>query len=1235
MLSVVSIHPTNWTSELDSRYEVLEEAGRGGMGVVYKARDKETSETVALKILKPDIASDPVAAERFINEVRLSRRITHKNVCRVYEFTRAGSTAYLSMEYVEGESLRSIVERMGAVNVRKGVQIARQICAALHEAHAQGVVHRDLKPENVMLDKSGNVKVMDFGIARLLDTSVTATAGGIIGTPAYMAPEQAEGREVDARTDIYALGLILYEIFTGKSAFSGDSPMVVALKQIREMPSPPHAIEPSLPSELDAAIMRCLAKDPSERFQSVEELDAALAAIASPNTTTGNLAVDPQARKTGVPTWPTVAKAETAPLGERKPDGPDDAGRSRRNVAIVGVIALVAIAGAVAAYLSLRPKDPIPFTKFTLNNGLRVILAEDHSAPTVAVAVTYDVGAKDDPPGREGLAHLFEHMLFNGSLNVGKGEHHYLVTKEGGSPNGQTFMDQTHVWETLPSNQLELALFLEADRMRSLRLDQARLDTERGTVVAERQQRVDNAAYGRALDALYGLAYDRINYKKSHFGTDEGLQKITLQEVNDFFRVFYAPNNAVLTIVGDFDPGDARKKIENYFQHIPAQPPAPRIDLSEPDQTAERRARIDDQFGQIPRTYLAYKIPPGSGRDTEALTVLAGILYDGASSRLHQKLVKERELAIGVGGALDPRKGPGVMLMVLQPAPGRDEATLLKAYDEVVAQIREQGISDTELQRARTRIRMARATAMQQTVQRATLLGEFEVKFGGAENANERSAWLASITVDDVKRVANQFLAPERRSILTVATGGKGVPTVKAAATPPGATVSSVERLNRAPVSKEIVKVSLPSAKEQTLGNGLSLMIAEDRRVPLVSARFEIRGAGSLTAPGANRAIPIAAGAMLREGTVSRSSRDIAEAFDQYGVQVSTGEANDAAVMVIQATGLSDTFASWFPLVADIVTNASFPADELTLMKRRLVGDWQSRRSAPMTAATEVLDQALYGTDAARPLDPNAIGALTRDQLQAWHRERYAPQNTVVAIAGAIGAGEAEKVVREALDGWTKTSYTEVLPTPPTAPGARVFIINRPGSVQTTLLVGTATVDRANSDLAPLIIANRVLGGSSTSRLFVKLREERGLTYGTFSQVNGYKHGGDWRAWVDFSSSRLTEATEAFLGELRRISEPVPEPELDDAKRSIAASFALTLESLSQVVSYMTHRRGSGLSTDYWERFPEKLMSISQADTQKVARIYMDMSKLQIVAVGDAEQLEPVLKPLGEIVIVK
>jgi zinc protease len=461
-------------------------------------------------------------------------------------------------------------------------------------------------------------------------------------------------------------------------------------------------------------------------------------------------------------------------------------------------------------------------------------------------------------------------------------------------------------------------------------------------------------------------------------------------------------------------------------------------------------------------------------------------------------------------------------------------------------------------------------------------------------------------------------------------------PTFKSVTTPATSSVSSVERLNRAPVSKDIVRVSLPSAREVTLDNGLTVVMAQEKRAPLVSVRFEIRGTGPLTAPAANAAIPLTAAMMLRQGTPSRSSRQVAEEFDTHGVSVTVGQSNDAAVMVVQANGLAETFPAWFPIVADIVVNPSFPADELTLMKRRLLSEWQNRRSTPLAVATEVLEQAIYGAELSRTLDANAFSSVTSDQLKAWHAERYVPQNTVLSVAGAVAPADVEKIVRETLGGWVKTGFAEPLPTLPPASGARVFIINRPGSVQTTLMVGTRTVDRAHGDMTPLVVANRVLGGAGTARLFVKLREERGLTFGSFSNINGYKHGGDWRAWVEFTSSRAPEALDAFFAELRRIgTEPVPEQELEDAKRSLAASFALTLEQVSQVASYMAHRRGYGLSNDYWDRFPEKLMSISQADTQRVAATYIDLSKLQIVAVGDAAQLEPLLKPFGEITIVK
>ena len=262
-------------SALSQRYDILGEAGHGNMGNVYKARDRETGETVALKLIKPEIASDQDMMERFKNELLFARKITHKNVCRVYEFNRIGGLACTSMEFVEGESLRSVLTRFGGLPVRKAVDIALQICSGLKEAHAQGIVHRDLKPENVMIDGQGNVKIMDFGIARSMEAGTRLT-GSMVGTPAYMAPEQVAGKPVDYRTDIYSLGLMLYEMFTGTQAFRADTAVAVALKQMRESPAPPHEVDPSIPVGIERLILKCLEKDPARRFQSIAELESSL-----------------------------------------------------------------------------------------------------------------------------------------------------------------------------------------------------------------------------------------------------------------------------------------------------------------------------------------------------------------------------------------------------------------------------------------------------------------------------------------------------------------------------------------------------------------------------------------------------------------------------------------------------------------------------------------------------------------------------------------------------------------------------------------------------------------------------------------------------------------------------------------------------------------------------------------------------------------------------------------------
>ncbi|HKV49080.1 MAG TPA: serine/threonine-protein kinase [Candidatus Acidoferrales bacterium] len=299
---------------LGQRYDVLDAAGHGSMGNVYKARDRETGEVVALKLLKPEIASDQQMMDRFKNELLFARKITHKNICRVHEFNRLGGIAYTSMEFIEGESLRSVLTRFGAMSLRKGIDLAQQMCSGLKEAHAQGIVHRDLKPENVMIDLRGNVKIMDFGIARSME-SLTRMTGAMVGTPAYMAPEQVAGKPVDYRTDIYSLGLILYEVFTGTQAFTADNAVAVAMKQLNDSPVPPREIEPGIPVPIERAILRCLEKEPGKRFQSIAEMEKVFSSSAlSTPPSPGSSTTAGRATQDAIALQPAIALPPEAPV---------------------------------------------------------------------------------------------------------------------------------------------------------------------------------------------------------------------------------------------------------------------------------------------------------------------------------------------------------------------------------------------------------------------------------------------------------------------------------------------------------------------------------------------------------------------------------------------------------------------------------------------------------------------------------------------------------------------------------------------------------------------------------------------------------------------------------------------------------------------------------------------------------------------------------------------------------
>jgi zinc protease len=409
----------------------------------------------------------------------------------------------------------------------------------------------------------------------------------------------------------------------------------------------------------------------------------------------------------------------------------------------------------------------VAFKEFRLKNGLRVLLAEDHSAPTYSICVTYNVGSRDERPGRTGFAHLFEHMLFQGSENVGKGEHFILVQNYGGSANGTTNADRTNYFETLPANQLELGIFLEADRMRAPVITQANFDNQRQTVQEERRQIFDNRPYGRTYEAVIETAYDNFAYRHSVIGSMEDLNAATVQDAADFFRLYYAPNNAVLSLVGAFQTDVALSLIRKYFEAIPPQSAPPAPDVTEPEQKTERRKIIEDTFAQTARLDIVYKIPSGNTPDWYALSVLGQVLSGGVSSRLYQKLVKDKEVALSVSAGPDERRGPSLFWVSIMTRPGTDLATLEKLVYEEIDRLQSEEIAAWELSKVQMQLRRQRAQQRYSTRARANSLGHYAVYYNEPQLINSVQQKYSLVTKADLQRVARDYLNEIRRTVVT------------------------------------------------------------------------------------------------------------------------------------------------------------------------------------------------------------------------------------------------------------------------------------------------------------------------------------------------------------------------------------------------------------------------------------------------------------------------------------
>jgi len=425
---------------------------------------------------------------------------------------------------------------------------------------------------------------------------------------------------------------------------------------------------------------------------------------------------------------------------------------------------IVALVAGVTIGAATPPK--VQFTDTRLKNGLRVLISEDHTAPVFSIGIVYNVGSRNERKGRTGFAHLFEHMMFKGSQNVGSGEHFTLVYNNGGDMNGGTSQDSTMYYEMMPANQLDLALFLEADRMRALDINKANLDNQIGTVSEERKQGVDNQPYGRTFELVPELAYTNFAYKHSVIGSLDDLRAATVDDVAAFFRTYYAPNNAALAIVGDVRTADCLAKVRQYFESIPQQAPPSEVDMTEPAQTAEKRQTIDDPLAKLTRLDVVYHIPQGLTADSDALSMLGSVLSSGRSSRFYDNIVRLKQLSQSVSAYAGQNRGPSLFRVGGTVMPGKSVADLEKAIYEEIEKVKGGPIEAWEIEKTRNAALRGFVGTMTSSLSRAISLSQYAVFYNDPGLINTRYQRLSSITAADVQRVAKQYLTPENRTVV-------------------------------------------------------------------------------------------------------------------------------------------------------------------------------------------------------------------------------------------------------------------------------------------------------------------------------------------------------------------------------------------------------------------------------------------------------------------------------------
>jgi len=886
---------------------------------------------------------------------------------------------------------------------------------------------------------------------------------------------------------------------------------------------------------------------------------------------------------------------------------------------------------AINIYGQKKGKDmqlniDIPYTKFVLDNGLTLIVHEDHKAPIVAVNVWYHVGSKNEKPGKTGFAHLFEHLMFNGSENFND-DYFQAMERIGATDlNGTTNEDRTNYFQNVPKSALDIALWMESDRMGHLlgAVTQAKLDEQRGVVQNEKRQG-ENQPYGKVWELISKGTYPAGHpYSWTVIGSMEDLNAATLEDVHEWFKTYYGPNNAVLVIAGDVNTQEVYEKVKKYFGDIPPGPPIAKHQVWVAKMTGTKRQIMQDRVPQA-RIYKVWNIPQWGTEELTYLDLVSDVLGSGKTSRMYKRLVYDEQICTSVQVYASPGEIGSQFMIVATAKPGVDLKKVEESLDDELNKFLKEGPTEKELERVKTEYEASFIRGIERIGGfggKSDILAQNQV-FGGSPDYYKKVLnWVRNATPKNLKDVANEWLS-DGVYILEV----HPYPELKAIP-------SDVDR-SKLPEPGPAPEIKFPDLQKAQLKNGLKIILAERHSIPVVNFNLVVDAgyaADQFALPGTSKLTM----EMIDEGTKKRTALQISEELSLLGASLGSG--SDLDVSYVSLSALKNKLDESLDIYADVILNPSFPEEDFNRLKAQTLAAIQREKVTPTSMALRVFPKILYGENHAygNPMTGSgteeSVKNITREDLIKFHQTWFKPNNSTLVIVGDVTLDEILPKLEKLFDGWkpgnvpvkniSEVSHKE---------NSVVYILDRPGSLQSLIFAGHIAPPSNDPDDIAIEMMNTIFGGAFTSRINMNLREDKHWSYGASSFLMGARGQRPFVVYASVQTDKTKESMIEIKKELEQIKtiKPPTEEELNKNKQNEILALPGTWETMRSVLGSIVTIVKYNLPDDYYQKYPQKLQQLSLDDVKRATDRVIQPDKLVWVIVGDRSKIEKGIRELG------